>query len=376
MSNDVIVVPKQPATVVMVPRKAVKQDLITETNTIVYMPLATTQNPGVVQIGEGLTIDVNGVLSFDKNEITISQIAKNGEILVPDEHKVVNIVLNKTDVGLNNVDNTADINKPVSVYQQEALDKKLNSHQGRENSGKYLFVDSLGNISFKNVDSLVAYNKDGEISNAVEQLRFTEAFTVRANQLVSDDVLSGDELIIDVSPEFKNSIHNVAYDSNTGVLTFSKVDGTELKVDLPLELLIKSGRFDESTGEIVLELANHEEIRIPVKELINQYYADETTLELINSDGVLSFRIKDNGVTAEKIQNGAVTSDKIVSLSGYKVVGPVASATRAAQDENGDNISTTYQKIENSYNKTETDDLLGQKANVSDLPVVIRLRGV
>lgn len=376
MSNDVIVVPKQPATVVMVPRKAVKQDLITETNTIVYMPLATTQNPGVVQIGEGLTIDVNGVLSFDKNEITISQIAKNGEILVPDEHKVVNIVLNKTDVGLNNVDNTADINKPVSVYQQEALDKKLNSHQGRENSGKYLFVNPLGNISFKNVDRLTAHNKDGEISNAVEQLRFTEAFTVRANQLVSDDVLSGDELIIDVSPEFKNSIHNVAYDSNTGVLTFSKVDGTELKVDLPLELLIKSGRFDESTGEIVLELANHEEIRIPVKELINQYYADETTLELINSDGVLSFRIKDNGVTAEKIQNGAVTSDKIVSLSGDKVVGPVASATRATQDENGDNISTTYQKIENSYNKTETDDLLGQKANVSDLPVVIRLRGV
>lgn len=33
------------------------------------------------------------------------------------------VVLAKTDVGLSNVDNTSDINKPVSIAQQEAIDK-------------------------------------------------------------------------------------------------------------------------------------------------------------------------------------------------------------------------------------------------------------
>lgn len=113
-------------TVIMVPAKAVRQDLKTETNTIVYMPLATTQNPGVVKIGAGLSVDSKGLLTFDKNEIKILQIAKNGTVIEPDENKLVNIELNKTDVGLNLVDNTADIDKPVSRLQQVALDDKQN----------------------------------------------------------------------------------------------------------------------------------------------------------------------------------------------------------------------------------------------------------
>lgn len=363
-------------TVIMVPAKAVRQDLKTETNTIVYMPLATTENPGVVKIGNGLNIDADGVLSFDQNEISITQIAKNGVVIPPDENKIVNIILNKEDVGLNNVDNTADTNKPVSVYQQQALDTKLNKYLGYEYSGQYLYVDMGGNVSFKEIDKLDAYDKNGLVSNAVEWLRFSDAFDVKAEGLVSIDGDAGDQLIIDLAPELKTAIHNVVYDANTGVLTFNKADGTELKVDLPLELLIKSGYYDEVTGEIVLELANDDEIRVPVAQLINHYYADNTTLELVAVDGRLTFKIKDGAITTEKLANASVTSDKIVSLFADKVVGAVSSAVRATQDEHGNNISTTYQTISNSYNKVEIDSLLHVKADDSDLPVIIRLRGV
>ena len=79
------------STVIMVPRKAVRHDLKTETNTIVYMPLASKTNHGVVKIGDGLNIDNDGLLTLNKDEITILQIAKNGEIIHPDENKIVDI---------------------------------------------------------------------------------------------------------------------------------------------------------------------------------------------------------------------------------------------------------------------------------------------
>ena len=39
------------------------------------------------------------------------------------------VVLTKTDVGLSNVDNTSDINKPISTAQQAALNKKVDKRK-------------------------------------------------------------------------------------------------------------------------------------------------------------------------------------------------------------------------------------------------------
>ena len=38
----------------------------------------------------------------------------------------INININKTDLGLNNVDNTSDLNKPISTATQTALNGKEN----------------------------------------------------------------------------------------------------------------------------------------------------------------------------------------------------------------------------------------------------------
>lgn len=143
----------------MVPRKAVKQDLKTETNTIVYMPLATKYHHGVVKIGDGLVIDNDGLLSFDRGEVSILKIAKNGVEIQPDENKLINIVLNKIDVGLNNVDNTSDENKPLSKAARVALDEKLNIYQGVDNFEKVLMVGESGEIELKKL----AFNIDKDV---------------------------------------------------------------------------------------------------------------------------------------------------------------------------------------------------------------------
>lgn len=88
---------------------------------IIYVPRADKYTYGTVKIGEGLSV-VDGVISVDaENAATIKTIAKNGTDLVPDMNKRVNIELTKADVGLNNVNNTSDLDKPISTATNAAL---------------------------------------------------------------------------------------------------------------------------------------------------------------------------------------------------------------------------------------------------------------
>ena len=148
--SDVLMVSKQPPTYMMVPSRTVQADLVTENKIVVYVPIATRDVYGTVKIGDGINIE-NGTISFDESKVTILSISKNGTNIVPDENKHVNIELSKIDVGLANVDNTSDMYKPISVYQQEALDEKVDVYQGEVNVGKALVVDVYGNVSLQEV---------------------------------------------------------------------------------------------------------------------------------------------------------------------------------------------------------------------------------
>lgn len=79
---------------------------------IVYVPRADKYTYGTVKIGDGL-LSVDGVVSLDRSEITILEIKKNGVKINP-VNKIVNITLDKNDVGLSNVDNTSDEDKLAS----------------------------------------------------------------------------------------------------------------------------------------------------------------------------------------------------------------------------------------------------------------------
>lgn len=69
---------------------------------------------------------------------------------------------------------------------------------------------------------------------------------------------------------------SVRYNSVTGELIFTSTEGKDKSVDLPLELIISSGYFDDSEGAeaIILVLANGGTIRIPVATVISKLIAD------------------------------------------------------------------------------------------------------
>lgn len=105
----------------MYPVKKQIAQINAEQRNLLFLNRATRNIFGVVKIGDGLNV-VDGVVSVDaENVATIKTIAKNGTNLVPDINKRVNIELTKADVGLNNVNNTSDLDKPISTATNAAL---------------------------------------------------------------------------------------------------------------------------------------------------------------------------------------------------------------------------------------------------------------
>lgn len=68
-----------------------------------------------------------------------------------------NISLDKSDVGLGNVDNTSDVNKPVSTAQQAALDLKQSLSQ-KDTAGGYAGLDGTGKINPSQLPAVAVTN--------------------------------------------------------------------------------------------------------------------------------------------------------------------------------------------------------------------------
>ena len=125
--------------------------------------------------------------------------------------------------------------------------------------------------------------------------------------------LNGNKTSAEIKVASDVAISNVSYEGSTGILTFTRENGEEFTIDLPLELLIKSGRYDEATKSIILVLANGDTISINVEDLISVYGSDGTTIEMYVQDGVNTFKIAD--AIIEKINNAANPDNETIVLN-------------------------------------------------------------
>ena len=93
---------------------------------------------------------------------------------------------------------------------------------------------------------------------------------------------------------FMNKL-SLGLDSATGKISLS-YNGTKItnsEVDTALELIVNGGRYDATTKNIVLTLANGSQINIPAASLVDEYYADGVTVELVVIDGKQTFQVSD-----------------------------------------------------------------------------------
>lgn len=115
--------------------------------------------------------------------------------------------------------------------------------------------------------------------------------------------------IIVVDDDIKDLFKEISYNASNGILSFTRKNGKIITVDLPLELIVSSGHYDSTTKSIILVLANNDEITIPVSDLVNEYYADNTTLELKTVNGKLTFNVKDGVFVKAQSGKGLSTND-------------------------------------------------------------------
>ena len=96
------------------------------------------------------------------------------------------VVLNKNDIGLNNVDNTADIDKPISTAMQTALDSKVNSEIGKGLS--------TNDYTDEEKDKLAAFGQASDYalkSDIINVYKYKGSVTT-ISLLPSDDNITGD----------------------------------------------------------------------------------------------------------------------------------------------------------------------------------------
>ena len=156
----------------------------------------------------------------------------------------------------------------------------------------------------------------------------------------------------------------VAATETTGAFkrhTLTQNGQTVCTIDIPRDLVIKSGSVDRKTNELVLVLVNDEEIRVDVSHLI-EYVTGGTA-----ADGVITVNVSDDFVATATINDGTITSAKFaedvdtyvdgriedkakLKQTAYSAAGNTKkTVTSVAQNENGD-ITVTYSDIDFSHN--------------------------
>lgn len=167
----------------------------------------------------------------------------------------------KAQVGLGNCNNTADADKPVSTPQRTAL----NTHNTATDAHNDIRTAITNGLATK-----VGYTDviDGFSSTEVDK-----PLSAYRGKVLYDSLQ-------ETTSKANYAIKNIALNSENGILTITRTDGTSFTIDLPLEYIVKSGSYNASTKNIELVLDNDEKIEIPVGALVNEYYGDGTTVTL------------------------------------------------------------------------------------------------
>jgi hypothetical protein len=147
----------------------------------------------------------------------------------------INTVANKADIGLGNVDDTSDANKPVSSATQTALDAKLNKNGGTMTGALTLASDPTQNLqaatkgyvdSQVNAVPVILTTDDvaeGEINLYYTANRVNSAFDTRLATKSTTNLTEGSNLY-HTTARARSSISatgSIAYNSTTGVISYT-----------------------------------------------------------------------------------------------------------------------------------------------------------
>ena len=353
-----------------VPGLLLKEDVTNKSANIIADAASNAKYPGVKAIKDYVDVAVAGATIADADAATKGKIQLAGDlggtaalptvpalsnkvdktITVNGQALSANVTLGKADVGLSNVDNTSDVNKPISTATQTALD--LKADKSITVNGQALSANvTIGkaDVGLSNVDNTSDVNKP--VSTATQtalDLKADKSITVNGQALSANVTLTKTDV-------------GLSDADNTSDINKPISTATQTALNLKEDLINKSTSIVADGGS---------DTKYPstkaVKTYVDAATPDATTLATgkiqlagdlsgtataptiangavtntkLASDAVTSTNILDgtiaaadlgaNAVTTAKIANGAVTAAKIEPLSDANIL--VGTATGNAK---------------------------------------------
>lgn len=336
-----------------------------------------TAEDSINKLNEELDLKQNKLIAgpnikIEKDVISATSAVVSVNGVLPDESG--DITLTKADVGLGNVNNTSDLDKPISaatLYVLDALNQKVNKKQNTLTAGSNIEITEENVINA--VDLVTSYTQltDKPKINDVE-----------LNDNVSLDELGiqpeGDyQLVSNLSQELDTSTEK--YPSNNAVyIAISEKDSLPPQENHSGEYLVTDGSIaswvrllatDEelNAGEIETLVPNVKQIRdrfVSVNNTIN-VIRDQVNLNTSN----ITKNTQNIATITETLENKA---DKATTLSGYGITDAYTKlwidthfVDRAIYENNLTTINNSLNNLDTvKANKDEVNSALAKKQNI------------
>lgn len=210
-----------------------------------------------------LTIQLNSnqVWTFNANE---------------EQDKIINIQVSKSTVGLWNVDNTSDLNKPISTATQTALNAKQ---------------DTLTPWTWISID------ENNEISS--DCLPWSTKYWASLDMSINTTTYV-------ITTQLKDQDWNNLWTAKT--------------IDLPLESVVVSGSYNSATKKVVLTLKDWSTIEFSIADLVSGLQTEITSSNKLDADLVDDSESSNKFVTAANKTTWNNKQDALVSGTNIKTV--------------------------------------------------------
>lgn len=193
-----------------------------------------------------------------------------------EQDKTINIQVTKSTVGLSNVDNTSDANKPISTATQTAL----NAKQGTLTPWTWISIDA-----------------NNEISS--DCLPWTTKYWASLDMSINTTTYV-------ITAQLKDQDGNNLWTAKT--------------IDLPLESVVVSGSYNAQTKKVVLTLQNWSTIEFSVADLISGLQTEITTTNKLDADLVDDSESSNKFVSASEKSTWNWKQNKLVSGTNIKTI--------------------------------------------------------
>lgn len=222
-------------------------------------------------------------------------------------------------------------------------------------------------------DRIVDLQTEGDYDELTNKLATVEDIPTHNSQLVNDEhFITKDEnnLTYYTLATATGSTIELTMNSSTYVVTLNlkNAAGTTIStgtIDLPIESVVVSGTYDNTTKKVILTLQNGSTIEFSVADLV----AGLVSFTDYATDSVGGV-IKIAASRATDISSGGVLVSKEISYSNYSSLNNNAFISKGTLENvitGKELVSKSVNNLTNYYTKTEVDNMIGDINEVIDL---------